>query len=586
MFAWRKFLSRKSVAGEILVRVHTCGICGTDLKKIATGSHSAPRIFGHETSGVVAAVGDRVRKFAPGDRVVIFHHIPCRECYYCRHKTFAQCATYKKVGCTAGFEPSGGGFAEYVRVMDWIVEKGTVRIPDGVSFEQACFVEPVNTCIKGIETLRLEPEETVLVIGQGPIGLILATLAKRAGARVITSDLYPARLTIANSFGHKITIDASKADAVQTVRGLTEGRGADAVILAVGGSGMIRPAMDAVRPGGRVLLFAQTVRGEVTIDPSAVCVDEKSLLGSYSASVELQEESVRFVMDREMDLERLISHRFPLERSVEALNLAAHPQPDSMKIVIQPGGGPRRFGVGATRGKEITVTGKMTAAVLYGKEDIKIEKVPIPRVGDGEVLVKVHVALTCGTDLKVYQRGYHARMIVPPALFGHELAGTIEEVGEGVRGFKKGMRVVALNSAPCGMCFYCSKHQLNLCEDLLFNNGAYAEYIRIPRRIVEANMLAVPANVSFEDAAMTEPLACVLRGLHETGVEIGDTVAVIGGGPIGLMFVQVAKAIGCNVIAVVKRDSQVALARKKGAHEVVQITQGERSGRSGARIES
>ena len=199
----------------------------------------------------------------------------------------------------------------------------------------------------------------------------------------------------------------------------------------------------------------------------------------------------------------------------------------------------------------------MTAAVLYGKEDIKIESVPIPRVGDGEVLVKVHVALTCGTDLKVYQRGYHARMIVPPALFGHELAGTIEQVGEGVRGFSKGMRVVALNSAPCGMCFYCSKHQGNLCEDLLFNNGAYAEYIRIPRRIVETNMLVVPAHVSFEDAAMTEPLACVLRGLHETGVEIGDTVAVIGGGPIGLMFVQVAKAIGCNVIAVVKRDSQV-----------------------------
>jgi L-iditol 2-dehydrogenase len=218
------------------------------------------------------------------------------------------------------------------------------------------------------------------------------------------------------------------------------------------------------------------------------------------------------------------------------------------------------------------VNGKMTAAVLYGKEDVKIEKVPIPRVAEGEVLVKVHVALTCGTDLKVYQRGYHARMIVPPALFGHELAGTVEEVGEGVRTFKKGMRVVALNSAPCGMCFYCSKHQLNLCEDLLFNNGAYAEYIRIPRRIVEGNMLVVPSNVSFEDAAMTEPLACVLRGLHETGVEIGDTVAVIGGGPIGLMFVQVAKAIGCNVIAVVKRDSQVSLARKKGAHEVVQIT--------------
>jgi L-iditol 2-dehydrogenase len=323
--------------GEILVRVHTCGICGTDLKKIATGSHSAPRIFGHETAGMVAKTGDGVRKFKVGDRVVVFHHIPCGECYYCRHKTFAQCATYKKVGCTAGFEPSGGGFAEYVRVMDWIVEKGTVAIPDGVSFEQACFVEPVNTCIKGIETLDLRQDETVLVMGQGPIGLILATLAKRAGTRVITSDLHPARLTIANNFGLQNTIDASRANAVEAMRGMTDGRGADAVILAVGGNSLIRSAMDAARPGGRVLLFAQTVRGEAAIDPAAVCVDEKALLGSYSASVDLQDESVRFVMNREMNLERLISHRFPLESGVEALNLAAHPQPDSMKIVIQPG---------------------------------------------------------------------------------------------------------------------------------------------------------------------------------------------------------------------------------------------------------
>jgi L-iditol 2-dehydrogenase len=215
----------------------------------------------------------------------------------------------------------------------------------------------------------------------------------------------------------------------------------------------------------------------------------------------------------------------------------------------------------------------MTAAVLYGKEDVKIEKVPIPRVGEGEALIKVQVALTCGTDLKVYQRGYHARMIVPPALFGHELAGVVEEVGSGVRGFRKGQRVVALNSAPCSMCFYCSKHQENLCQDLLFNNGAYAEYIKIPRRIVESNMLAIPPNVSFEEAAMVEPLACVLRGLHETSVEIGDTVVVIGGGPVGLMFIQVAKLTGCNVIAVMKRDSQVEFAKRLGADEIVQITQ-------------
>jgi L-iditol 2-dehydrogenase len=324
-------------AGEILVRVHTCGICGTDLKKIASGSHSAPRIFGHETSGTVAKVGEGVQKFSVGDRVVMFHHIPCGSCYYCRHKTFAQCDVYKKVGCTAGFVASGGGFAEYVRVMDWIVAKGTVLISDGVSFEQACFVEPVNTCIKGIETLQLRAGETVLVIGQGPIGLILAVLAQRAGARVVTTDLYSPRLTIASSFGLNLTVDASKADAAKAVREMTEGRGADAVILAVGGNALIRPAIDAARPGGRVLLFAQTVRGEATIDPASVCVDEKTLLGSYSASVDLQDEAVRFVMNREMDLERLISHRFSLGSGIEALNLAAHPQPDSMKIVIQPG---------------------------------------------------------------------------------------------------------------------------------------------------------------------------------------------------------------------------------------------------------
>jgi L-iditol 2-dehydrogenase len=323
--------------GEILVRVHSCGVCGTDLKKISTGSHSAPRIFGHETSGIVAAVGANVRDFDPGDRVVVFHHIPCRQCFYCQNKTFAQCATYKKVGCTAGFEPSGGGFAEYVRVMDWIVEHGTVRIPDGVSFEQACFVEPVNTCMKGIEALRLRRGENVLTIGQGPIGIILSVLARRAGASLITSDLYAQRLKIGSTFGLERTIDASQANLVDRVRELTAGRGADAVILAVGVNALVRTAMDAARPGGRVLLFAQTQHGEAVIDPAAICVDEKTLVGSYSASVDLQEESVRFVVNREMDLERLVSHRFPLAESAAALDLAAHPQPSSMKILIQPG---------------------------------------------------------------------------------------------------------------------------------------------------------------------------------------------------------------------------------------------------------
>ena len=171
----------------------------------------------------------------------------------------------------------------------------------------------------------------------------------------------------------------------------------------------------------------------------------------------------------------------------------------------------------------------MNAAVLYGREDMKIERVDIPRVADDEVLVRVEVALTCGTDLKVWKQGFHARMIKPPALFGHELAGVIEERGRSVNSsVHEGMRVLPANSAPCNACFYCCRGQPNLCEDLLFNNGAYAEYIRIPGRIVRQNMLEIPEGVSFLDAAVTEPLACVLRGIHETGIRSADTAVVIG----------------------------------------------------------
>ncbi|HEY3768054.1 MAG TPA: zinc-dependent dehydrogenase [Candidatus Angelobacter sp.] len=324
-------------AGELLVRIHSCGICGTDLKKISTGSHSAPRIFGHEMSGQVVAMGAGVSNFNVGDRVMVFHHIPCGECYYCQKKVFAQCQVYKKVGATAGFEASGGGFAEYIRVMDWIVRKGVVKIPDQVSYEQASFIEPVNTCLKAVESMQLQADETVLVIGQGPIGIILAALAKRTGATVVTSDLYPQRLKISESYGLQHNVNAGEADPAARVRELTDGRGADAVILATAGNSLIKPAMDAVRPGGKVMLFAQTQRSEVAIDPSAVCMDEKTLMGSYSASVDLQDENVQLVFSGEIDFARLISHRFPLVQSVEALHLASHPGPDSMKIVIQPG---------------------------------------------------------------------------------------------------------------------------------------------------------------------------------------------------------------------------------------------------------
>jgi L-iditol 2-dehydrogenase len=212
----------------------------------------------------------------------------------------------------------------------------------------------------------------------------------------------------------------------------------------------------------------------------------------------------------------------------------------------------------------------MRAAILHGREDVRIEQVPIPKAAKGELILRVGAALTCGTDLKVFRRGYHARMIVPPALFGHELAGTVVEAGEGVEEFAQGDRVVALNSAPCGECYFCKRGQENLCDDLLFNNGAYAEFIRIPERIVTKNTLRVPEHVPLEHAALTEPLACAVHGFEDSNPRKGDTVAIIGGGPLGLMMVHVAALAGYEVIALVKHDGQVEAAKQLGAAHVVQ----------------
>lgn len=330
--------------GEVLVRIETCGVCGTDLKKIHTNSHPGPRVFGHEMAGTIAALGQGVKGFAVGDRVMAFHHIPCGHCFYCRKQTFAQCETYKKVGTTAGFTPAGGGFAQYIRVMDWIVGDGTqtaglVKVPEDIPFEQAAFIEPVNTCFKAVKMLHLEPDDTVLVIGQGSIGIILAALARRTGATVLTSDLYEERHAVARHFGLDRPVDA-RGDVVAAAKSATDGRGVDVVLVAVGADALIQQGMDAVRPGGRVMLFASTQHGTAAFDPAAVCMDEKTLMGSYSASVAIQQEGIDLVFegyrDGSLDLTRLISHRFGLEQCAEAIALASNPEPGSMKIVLKP----------------------------------------------------------------------------------------------------------------------------------------------------------------------------------------------------------------------------------------------------------
>jgi L-iditol 2-dehydrogenase len=321
---------------EVLIRVEACGLCHTDLKKIQHNLLPAPRIYGHETAGVVVQAGSDVSKFQAGDRVVVFHHIPCRNCFYCSRRLYAQCGVYKRVGVTAGFEPAGGGFAQYVRAMNWIVEQGIERIPDDVSFDQASWVEPVNTCLKGVVMLGCGSGDFVAVLGQGPIGLIFTMLVKRTGAAVAASDTIASRLLRSRELG-AFAADPRTPEFEQIVRSQTEGRGADAVIVATNAPGLVEQALKLSRPGAKILLFAQTsARERIEVSGADICVGERLLLGSYSADVDLQAESARLVFGGSLPLERLISHRVPLTKINEGIATALHPGEQSLKVVVHP----------------------------------------------------------------------------------------------------------------------------------------------------------------------------------------------------------------------------------------------------------
>jgi L-iditol 2-dehydrogenase len=324
--------------GELLLRVEACGICHTDLKKIEYNLLPAPRVYGHETAGVVAQIGAGVRDFEVGDRVVVFHHIPCGKCFYCERKIYAQCPTYKKVGVTAGFEPAGGGFAQYVRVMDWIVRGGVERIPDDVSFDRACFVEPVNTCLKAVTQCDPRPDDVVLVAGQGPIGLLFTMLLKQTtGARTYSTDTFGSRRELSRRFGAIESWHPRETDVVSKLASVTEGRGADLVIVAASAPGIVEHAIACSRPGAKILLFAQTSDQErVELSGASVCMGERTVFGCYSASVDLQKRSAELVFSGALPVEDLISHRLPLVKISSGFKIALHPDEQSLKIIVQP----------------------------------------------------------------------------------------------------------------------------------------------------------------------------------------------------------------------------------------------------------
>ena len=323
--------------GELLVRVEACGICHTDLKKIEHDLLPAPRIYGHETAGVVARVGEGVDSYAVGDRVCFFHHIPCFDCHYCRFRDYAQCPTYKRVGVTAGFEPAGGGFAQYVRVMDWIVRRGVERIPPHAGFERATFVEPTNTCLKGLAKLAADPDESVLVMGQGPIGLLFTTLLRRQGIRsVYASDRLASRLELSRQLGAAEAWDAG-GDVAGCVRRVSRGRGVDAVIVAASAPGIVEQAVSLSRRGGRVMLFAQTSPTErFELDGKSLCAEDRAVFGSYSACVDLQSEAAAAVWDPDFPADALVSHRFRLDEFESGMRLASRPREGALKLLVMP----------------------------------------------------------------------------------------------------------------------------------------------------------------------------------------------------------------------------------------------------------
>jgi L-iditol 2-dehydrogenase len=321
--------------GEVLIKVAACGICGTDIKKIYQQYVEPPQILGHELAGTVVAIGRGVTKWKLGDRVMSFHHIPCGECFYCKKRQFSQCKQYKTTGLTGGFTPNGGGFGEYVKAMPWVAERGIVALPNNVSFEEATFIEPINTILKAVQKARIVAGETVLIAGCGPIGLQLLMVTQTTGASIYTSDPMATRRGKSLQLGALESFNPVSGKLVEEIKARTEGRGADAVLVAVAHPAVVVESLAAARPGGRVLLFAANDPvTKIEFPASAVGIDEKEILGSYSAAVDIQESAAALVLEKKLPVMDIVTHRFPLARIQEGMDLAVRPTEDSLKILI------------------------------------------------------------------------------------------------------------------------------------------------------------------------------------------------------------------------------------------------------------
>ncbi len=322
-------------SGEVLVRVAVCGVCGTDLKKIHHGLVPGPRVFGHETSGTIVDLGSGVTGWCIGDRVAVMHHVPCNlaTCRYCKHGDYAQCPTYKVTGVTAGFEPAGGGYAEFVRVLPHCTQHGMVKIPEGNTFEEATFVEPLNTVVKGIQRSGLIPDDVIVVYGQGPIGLLITQTAKHSGARVVGVDPLQYRRDFAKHLGADMAVEPSNVSDALFKLGAKDG--ADIAVVAVADASVIKDAIRNVRKGGKILLFAQTRMNDLfEVDAGEVCVNEKTIIGSYSSDIASQEAVANMIWRGDYSVDDLITHRFSLNQLNEALLTASRPVAGVLKVLV------------------------------------------------------------------------------------------------------------------------------------------------------------------------------------------------------------------------------------------------------------